>query len=178
MTGSRQISYLQIKINLSTFFFKRKLGKDDLLLNLTTLNVADNYIEWKAAIKVLEKLLNENIALKEHIRTAEIKLAKTIGLLYRAKLSFKKNLLKESILYIFIHIYTMPIMNWLVLTDPSLKQSTFIKVMLSVLSLMEIINTLASTFAITQYIKSLPNKLKPSTKFYVWNQQITNYWIN
>ena len=48
-------------------------------------------------------MLDENISWEEHTRTVETKLAKNIGLLYRAKPFVEENLLKGFILHIFIH---------------------------------------------------------------------------
>ena len=66
------------------------------LLKLPALKTADNNIERKTAVKCLGVMLDENISWEEHIRTIETKLAKKIGLLYRAKplleqKSFKSN---------------------------------------------------------------------------------------
>ena len=48
-------------------------------------------------------MLDENISWVEHIRTVETKLAKNIGLLYRAKPLLEENLLKVFILHLFIY---------------------------------------------------------------------------
>ena len=66
------------------------------LLKLPALKTADNNIERKTAVKCLGVMLDENISWEEHIRTIETKLAKKIGLLYRAEplleqKSFKSN---------------------------------------------------------------------------------------
>ena len=53
--------------------------------------------------KQLGVMLDENISWEEHTRTVETKLAKNIGLLYRAKPFVEENLLKGFILHIFIH---------------------------------------------------------------------------
>ena len=58
----------------------------------------------KTAIKVLGAMLDENISWEEHIRTAETKLAKNIGLLYRAKPLLKEKSLK-SIYFAYTHSY-------------------------------------------------------------------------
>ena len=65
--------------------FRKKPSKDDLLLRLSALKIADKKIERKTAIKLLGVMLYENISWEEHIRTIETKLVKNIGLLYRAK---------------------------------------------------------------------------------------------
>ena len=65
--------------------FHKKSSKDDLLLTLPALKIADKKIERKTVIKLLGVMLYENISWEEHIRTIETKLVKNIGLLYRAK---------------------------------------------------------------------------------------------
>ena len=84
--------------------FHKKSSKDDLILKLPALKIADNNIERKTAIKFLGIMLDENIYWKEHIRTDETKLAKNIGLLYRAKPLLEEKSLK-SIYFIYIHPY-------------------------------------------------------------------------
>ena len=64
--------------------FHEKSSKDDLPLKLPALKIADNNIERKTAMKFLRVMLDENISWEEHIRIVENKLAKNIGLLYRA----------------------------------------------------------------------------------------------
>ena len=66
--------------------FHKKSSKYNLPLKLPALKIADSNIERKTVIKLLGVMLDENISWVEHIRTVETKLAKTIGLLYRAKL--------------------------------------------------------------------------------------------
>ena len=65
--------------------FHEKSSKDDLPLKLPALKIADNNIERKTAMKFLRVMLDENISWEEHIRIVENKLAKNIGLLYRAR---------------------------------------------------------------------------------------------
>ena len=48
-------------------------------------------------------MLDENISWEQHIQTVETKLAKNIGLLYRAKPLLEENLLKVFILHLFIY---------------------------------------------------------------------------
>ena len=55
--------------------------------------------------KILGVLLHENLCWKEHIKYVEIKIAKNIGLLYKAKSSKDKHLLL-SLCHSCIHFYT------------------------------------------------------------------------
>ena len=87
----------------STLFHKTS-SKDNLPLNLPALKIADNNIERKTAIKFLGVMLDENISWEEHISTVETKLAKNIGLLYRAKPLLEEKSLK-SIYFAYIHSY-------------------------------------------------------------------------
>ena len=75
---------LNVKKTKYTFFHKNSI-KDDIPLKLAALKVANREIERTNAIKFLGILLDENISWKNHIRSVEKKLAKNIGLLYRAK---------------------------------------------------------------------------------------------
>ena len=72
------------KKNKSTFFHKNSV-KDNILLKLPELKIANTAIERTNAIKLLGVLLNENITWKNHICSVEKELAKNIGFLYRAK---------------------------------------------------------------------------------------------
>ena len=56
------------------------------------------------SIKFLGVLLDETLSLKDHIKYIENKVAKTIGLLYRAKLFLDKNSLL-TLYYSYIHTY-------------------------------------------------------------------------
>ena len=83
--------------------FHKKSSKDDLPLKLLALKIADNKIERKTAIKFLGVMLNKNISWEENIPTVETKLAKNIGLMYRAKPLLEEKILKVFTLYMFIH---------------------------------------------------------------------------
>ena len=86
-----------------TLFHKNSI-KDDLPLKLPDLKIANNQIERKKAIKFLGEMLDENANWQEHIRTVENKIAKNIGLLYRAKYLLNELSLK-CIYFAYIHSY-------------------------------------------------------------------------
>ena len=86
-----------------TLFHKNSI-KDDLPLKLPDLKIANNEIERKKAIKFLGVMLDENVNWQEHIRTVENKIAKNIGLLYRAKYLLSESSLK-CIYFAYIHSY-------------------------------------------------------------------------
>ena len=86
-----------------TLFYKNSI-KDDLPLKLPDLKIANNEIERKQAIKFLGVMLDENVNWQEHIRTLEIKIAKNIGLLYRAKYLLNESSVK-CIYFAYIHSY-------------------------------------------------------------------------
>ena len=73
-------------------------------LKLPDLKIANNEIERKKAIKFLRVMLDENVNWQEHIRTIENKIAKNIGLLYRAKYLLNESSLK-FIYSAYIHSY-------------------------------------------------------------------------
>ena len=97
-----------VQVNMFDMFkstlFHKTSSKDNLPLNLPALKIADNNIERKTAIKFLGVMLDKNISWVEHIRTVETKLAKNIGLLYRAKPLLEEKSLK-SIYFAYIHSY-------------------------------------------------------------------------
>ena len=84
--------------------FHKKSSKDDLPLKLPALKIADNKIERKTAIKFLGVMLNKNISWEEDIPTVETKLAKNIGLMYRAKPLLEEKYLK-SIYFVYVYSY-------------------------------------------------------------------------
>ena len=69
---------------------------------LPALKIADNKTERKTTIKILGVMLDENISWEERRPSLQTKLAKDIGLLYRAKLSREGKSLK-SIYFAYIH---------------------------------------------------------------------------
>ena len=86
-----------------TLFHKNSI-KDDLPLKLRDLKIANNQIERKKGIKFLSVMLDENVNWQEHIRTVENKIAKNIGLNYRAKYLLNESSLKR-IYFAYIHSY-------------------------------------------------------------------------
>ena len=61
-------------------------------------------LKEKKAIKFLGAMLDENVNWQEHLRTVENKIAKNIGLLYRAKYLLNESSLK-CIYFAYIHSY-------------------------------------------------------------------------
>ena len=94
---------LNIKKTKYTFFHKNSV-KDNIPLKLPELKIANRAIERTHAIKFLGVLLDENITWKNHICSVEKKLAKNIGLLYRAKYFLDESSLK-TVYFSYIHSY-------------------------------------------------------------------------
>ena len=94
---------LNVKKTKYTFFHKNSI-KDDIPLKLPALKIANREIERTNAIKFLGILLDENIFWKNHIRSVEKKLAKNIGLLYRAKYLLDDSSLK-TIYFSYVYSY-------------------------------------------------------------------------
>ena len=69
-----------------------------------SVKIGNNQIERKKAIKFLGVMLDENVNWQVHIRTVENKIAKNIGLLYRAKYLLNESSLK-CIYFAYIHSY-------------------------------------------------------------------------
>ena len=65
--------------------FDKNSTKDKLPLKMPEVNIGNSMTKRKSSAKFLGVMLNENISWKDHIKTTEKKLAKIIGLLYRAK---------------------------------------------------------------------------------------------
>ena len=63
---------------------------------MSELKIGNSIIKRRSSVKFLGVMLDENILWKDHTKTIEKKLAKNIGLLYRAKPPY--------IFHIFIHI--------------------------------------------------------------------------
>ena len=59
------------------------------------------------SIKFLAVLLDENLSWKDHIKYIENKVAKNIGLSYRAKLFLDKNSATCIILFIYSHLFKL-----------------------------------------------------------------------
>ena len=66
-------------------YFSKPSKRDDIPLLLPKLNISNSEIERSECLKFLGVLLDENLCWKEHIKYIENKIAKNIGLLYKAK---------------------------------------------------------------------------------------------
>ena len=84
--------------------FHKPSKTDDLPLLLPKVLINDKEIERVGSIKFLGVLLDEHLSWKEHIRYTENKIAKNIGLLYRAKPFLGKYSLL-TLYYSYIHTY-------------------------------------------------------------------------
>ena len=77
---------LYIKKTKYTFFHKNSV-KDSIPLKLPDLHIFNKTIERTSSIKFLGVMLDEHITWNEHIKTIGKKLAKNIGLLYKASVA-------------------------------------------------------------------------------------------
>ena len=82
--------------------FHKPSKRDDLFLLLPKLLIKKHKVERVESIKFLGVLLDENLSWKNHIKYIENKVAKNIGLLYRAKLFLDKNSLL-TLYYSYTH---------------------------------------------------------------------------
>ena len=85
-------------------FFHKSSKRDDIPLLLPKLNINNSEIERTECLKFLGVLLDENLCWKEHIKYIESKIAKNIGLLYKAKPYIDKDSLL-SLYHSQIHSY-------------------------------------------------------------------------
>ena len=77
---------------------------DDIPLMLPKLTISNHVIERQEFIKFLGVLLDENLNWKEHIKYTENKIAKNLGLLYKARLFLERNaLLALLLIYANLH---------------------------------------------------------------------------
>ena len=77
--------------------------KDNIPLMLPKLAISNRVIERQEYIKFLGVLLDENLNWKEHIKYTENKIAKNLGLLYKARPSLERNALL-ALYYSYIYI--------------------------------------------------------------------------
>ena len=84
--------------------FHKPSRRDDLPFLLPKLLIEKLKVERVESIKFLGVLLDENLSWKDHIKYIENKVAKNIGLLYRAKLFLDKNSLL-TLYYSYTHTY-------------------------------------------------------------------------
>ena len=85
-------------------FFHKPSKRGDIPLLLPKLNINNSEIEQSECLKFLGVLLDENLCWKEHIKYIESKIAKNIGLLYKAKPFIDKHSLL-SLYHSYIHSY-------------------------------------------------------------------------
>ena len=93
---------LNIKKTKYTFFHKNSV-RDSIPLKLPHLHIFNKTIERTSSVNFLGVMLDEYITWNEHIKTIGKKLAKNIGLSYKARVLLDKESLK-TISHIFIHI--------------------------------------------------------------------------
>ena len=86
------------------YLFHKSSRRDDLPLLLTKFLIKKHKVERVESIKFLGVLLDENLPWKDRIKYIENKVAKNIGLLYRAKLFLDKNSLL-TLYHSYIHTY-------------------------------------------------------------------------
>ena len=85
-------------------FFHKPSQKENISLLLLLLIINNLKIQRKESIKFMGVLLDENLSWKEHIKYNENKIAKNLGLLYKAKHYLNKRSL-IVLYYSFIHTY-------------------------------------------------------------------------
>ena len=85
-------------------FFHKTSKRDDIPLLLPKLNISYSEIERSECLKFLGVLLDENLCWKDHFKYIEIKIAKNIGLLYKAKHYIDEHSLL-SLYQFYIHSY-------------------------------------------------------------------------
>ena len=76
--------------------------RDDLPLVLPKLFINNQIIKGESSIEFFDILLDENLSWKEHLKLTENKIAKYIGLIYKAKLYLNKDSLL-ALYFSYIH---------------------------------------------------------------------------
>ena len=77
-------------------FSHKPIQKEDIPLLLPKLIIKNYEIKWTKSIKRFGVLLDENLSWEEHIKCNENKIAKNLGLLYKAKHYLNKRSLLVS----------------------------------------------------------------------------------
>ena len=85
-------------------FFQKPSQKENISLLLPKLKINNYEIQRTESIRFFGVLLDENLCWKEHIKYNENKIAKNLGLLYKAKHCLNKRSLLV-LYYSFIHTY-------------------------------------------------------------------------
>ena len=85
-------------------FFHKPSKKDDIPLRLLKLIINNYEIHREESIKFLGVLLDQHLTWKEHIKLTENKIAKNIGILYKARPYLDKRGLL-CLYYSYIHSY-------------------------------------------------------------------------
>lgn len=107
---ANKLSLNLTKSNFSLFHKESKQGKLPRVLPKLSINNIE--LTRKSSIKFLGVLLDENISWRDHIAVLENKLAKNIGIIYRAKPVLNCECLK-SLYYSYLHCYlTYGILGW------------------------------------------------------------------
>ena len=86
----------------NVIFFHKLSKRDDIPLMLPMLTISNHVTERQEFIKFLGVLLDENLNWKEHIKYTENKIAKNLGLIYKARLFLNRNPL-IALYYSYIH---------------------------------------------------------------------------
>ena len=95
----------RLNVRKTKFSLFHKSGKKYSIPSyLPTLKINNHDIERVKTMKFLGVLLDDNLSWKEHIKYLENKIAKNIGLLYRAKPFLNKEYLL-ALYYSYIHSY-------------------------------------------------------------------------
>ena len=84
--------------------FHKPSRVDDVPLKLPNLSINNQEIKTTSYTRFLGVILDENLSWKEHLKYTENKIAKSIGLIYKAKSFLDKGSLL-SLYFSYIHSY-------------------------------------------------------------------------
>ena len=100
-----QANKLSLNVKKTKYsLFHKASRQDDVPLVLPRLKISDHAIERVESIRFLGVILDQNLSWKEHIKHIENKIAKNIGILYKAKPYLNKGSLL-SLYFSYIHTY-------------------------------------------------------------------------
>ena len=100
-----QANKLSLNANKTKYiFFHKPRLKKNIPLDLPILKINDTEIKRKQSLKFLGVLIDENLSWKNHIELLETKIAKNIGVLYKASKLLNFKCLK-NIYFALIHSY-------------------------------------------------------------------------
>ena len=120
------------------FFFINRTKWEDIPLSLPKLKINSSETERSECLKFVRILLDKNLCLKKHIKYIESKIAKNLGLLYKAKPYLDKHSLLSLYLSYILSYISYGSIAWESTIRTNLKKYTVSRNMISELYIIKI----------------------------------------